>query len=399
MPEERGVALPMALLSLALLTSLMLALASISQTEPLIAVNHLRASQARALAESGVEYALWALSSPGAAGGLPASWPEGPAPSPFDGRTFLTMGAVGGFTVEVHAAGDPFRRAVTAVGWAPDDLTADGRPRARRRIVAEAAVVPDLGPRAPCALCVRGALHVAGDVVIDGASADPACGGDVRHGTFTRDALTTSGPVRIAGGAGASAQHRPAADFDAVTLTGGALDALKALARRSGTYYGPGFPGGGRSPDGGSSWEGRLTFDAARPLPDGVVFVDTVDGRNLEATSGGATAAEVRLEAGAISPEGVRGWLVVNGSLQVTGGGRLHGLVYALEGLAYRPGAAASLEGLAVALNTSGAAHALVEPTGSGSATLTFDCLHARGAGRVPHRFMPLPGTYHEAPD
>ena len=58
--DQRGVALPMALLSLALLTTLMLAFATMSRTEPLIAGNQLRVSQARAQAESGVEHAIWA---------------------------------------------------------------------------------------------------------------------------------------------------------------------------------------------------------------------------------------------------------------------------------------------------------------------------------------------------
>ena len=73
--DERGVALPMALMSLALLTTLMLALASLSRTEPVIAANHLRGSQARTLAESGIEYALWALSNPDHPGGVPTSLP------------------------------------------------------------------------------------------------------------------------------------------------------------------------------------------------------------------------------------------------------------------------------------------------------------------------------------
>ena len=38
--DERGVALPMALMILLLLTTLMLAFAVLSQTEPVIAANH-----------------------------------------------------------------------------------------------------------------------------------------------------------------------------------------------------------------------------------------------------------------------------------------------------------------------------------------------------------------------
>ena len=58
--DERGVALPMSLLVLVLLTTLMLALLVLTQSEPMIGNSQLRAGQARALAESGhpVSYRL-----------------------------------------------------------------------------------------------------------------------------------------------------------------------------------------------------------------------------------------------------------------------------------------------------------------------------------------------------
>src|SRR5207245_3591029 len=59
--NERGVALPMALITLVLLTTLMLAFAVLSQNEPVIAANQLRTSQARAMEESGFECAVWGL--------------------------------------------------------------------------------------------------------------------------------------------------------------------------------------------------------------------------------------------------------------------------------------------------------------------------------------------------
>src|SRR5436190_11163207 len=89
--NERGVALPMALITLVLLTTLMLAFATLSQTEPVIAANQLRTSQARALAESGFEYAVWALSNGNTpigvarpAGTLANPLASSPAPAPFD---------------------------------------------------------------------------------------------------------------------------------------------------------------------------------------------------------------------------------------------------------------------------------------------------------------------------
>ena len=393
--DARGVALPMALMSLALLTPLMLAFASLSVTEPIIAGNHLRASQARALADSGLEYALWALSTPPGLGGLPSPLPATPAAAPFDGRTLVQLGVTGGFTVQVanHAAGDPQVRTITSVGWA------DGG-RAHRQVVAEAVAIPRPGVRASCALCVRGALTVSGNVAIDGANRDPACGADAKYGTFTRDATTVSGAAAIVGGAGGVAQHQPPEAFDAVTLSPAALDALRALALRAGTYYGPGFPNGGLVSDGGTSWPGRAVFGASNPLPDGVVFIDATDGRTVGPGGVTTTLARAQLEAGAFaSPDGIfRGWIVVNGALEIVAGLRIRGLVYAVDSLTYRAAGPGAIEGLAVALNARDAA-ARVETTAGGGMSITFDCGYASGAGRVPSGFALIPGTYREERD
>ncbi len=402
--DERGVALPMALITLALLTSLMLAFASLSQTEPIIAANHLRGSQARALAESGVERALWALANPSSPGGLPAPPPGDPAGAPFDGRTFIPFGSLGGFTVKVtnHADGDPNGRTVTAVGWMPTNSTTDARPKAHRKVTVDVVAIPRLGVRAPCALCVRGALHVTGNVAIDGRNRDPACGDDVKYGTFTRDTTAIAGGAVLSGGAGSSAQDRPAADFDAVTLSPAALDALKTLAWRNGTYYGPGFPRGGTVSDGRGSWSGRIAFDASTPLSDGVVFVDTTDGRNVQGDGRAATTlAEARLDASALTARGglFRGWIVVNGSLEITGGASVRGLVYAVDAFSYQSTGAGRLEGLAVSMNVREAAAARVEAAGGGELAIAFDCAHAAGGGFVPRAFTPIPGTYREDSD
>jgi hypothetical protein len=405
MPEtglsgERGVALPLALMTLGLLVPLMLAFAALSVSEPVIATNLLRASQARALADSGLQYALWALDAPIELGGVPSPLPASPAPAPFDGQTLVPVGLTGGFTVQVaaHASGDPQARRVTAVGWV--SASGNGLARAHRQVIADAVAIPHPGRRAPCALCVRGALGLAGNVAVDGTGTDAECGGDGRHGVVSRDATTVTGPVALAGGAGGLAQHQPADAFDAVTLAPAVLDALRDLARSHGTYYGPGFPRGGSVSDGGTRWDGRIVFDASHPLRDGVVFVDTPDGGPAAADAPAVTLGDARLEAGGIAaPDGVfRGWLVVNGALAVAGGARLRGLVYAVDTLTYGGPGAGSIEGLAVALNARGTATRL-EPSAGGGLRVTFDCGAVGAAGLVPHGFALVPGSYREERD
>src|SRR5216684_750462 len=62
---ERGVALPMALMCLLILSALIVA------SEPVLANNQLQVAQARAVAESGVERAIWGLNNPANASGIP----------------------------------------------------------------------------------------------------------------------------------------------------------------------------------------------------------------------------------------------------------------------------------------------------------------------------------------
>src|SRR5437899_11605687 len=72
--DERGIALPMAMIVMVILTSLMIAFAVLATSESQIASSQMASAQARALAESGLERALWALttgeSNPGASGVL-----------------------------------------------------------------------------------------------------------------------------------------------------------------------------------------------------------------------------------------------------------------------------------------------------------------------------------------
>jgi hypothetical protein len=398
------VALSLALLALALLTPIMLAFAMLADTERAIAGNQLRASQARALAESGFEYAVHELSRAILVED-PRRLLSGPvAPAPLDGRTFLALGRTGGFTVRVdHAAsGDPQLRVITSVGWTPTDDPADARAKAHRRITADVIAVPHPGARAPCALCVNGPLAINGNVTVDGANGDRGCGDDAKYGTVSRDDTTIGGPVALSGGAGPMAQRRSAADFDAVTFSPAVLDALKGLARRNGSYFGPGFPAGGRSSDGRATWSGRIVFDTSNPLPDGVVFVDTMDGRPVDPhASSFSTLADVRLGTGAVAPpaEAFRGWLIVNGSLEIAAGTAMRGLLYALDTLTYQGGGAGSLEGLAVALNVQNTLGARIEPAGGGSLQIRFDCGHAGAAEMVPHGFRLVRGSYREVAD
>jgi hypothetical protein len=382
--DERGAALPLAVVTLVLLSSLILGLSVMSATEPTIAANQLRTAQARALAEAGIEHALWALANPKAPNGLPDPLPA-TVPPPYDGSRLIVVTAggapLGGFRLAVVAGAAQNERDVLSIGWAPTDDAADTRPKAHQRIAGTLWRLRVPAESAPCALCVRGELEVAGAVTVD-ARADASCGGKL--GAWSSGAASVASSAKVWGADGndtpneggdyVQAQRADAAL--AWLFTDADLRALKRLARARGSYY-----------------KGSVLFDASRPAPEGLVFVDTASGAIITDATPAADLARAELRGGAF-----RGWLVVAGSLEITGDARVRGLVYAQDGFAYRGASPGGIEGQVVAAGLRGGGTSLSR-TGGGP-SLTFDCAAAGGSdGTVPRGWMLKPGSYRELSD
>jgi len=153
--SEDGIALPMTLIIMCLITALTVAFLAFTSTEPAIASNQMMNAQARAIAESGVERALWALTkgdaAPGTAGSLADPLPA-PVPAPYDGSQYVAVG-VGGFIVTVGPGGVVNERTITAVGYVPNNVN----PIAIKKIQTTVTKVKWLDP--PCAVCAGGEDH------------------------------------------------------------------------------------------------------------------------------------------------------------------------------------------------------------------------------------------------
>src|SRR5712691_9725950 len=259
--NEHGIALPTALMALALLTTLMVAFAVLSKSEPVIARNHWKGSQARALAEAGVERAVWALTSTV----IPNPMASSIAPSPYDGSTFLALGTAGGFFVTVSNGTATNERVVEAVGWTPTySTTVPGA--AHRRVHLTVSQVKFLGAPPPAALSARGNLSATGHASV--VSDDTRCG--VMAGAETTGNQTVSGTVTFCCTPG-QLENVPTSIFDQYMLTDSDLNALKELAKASGTYMRP--------------QESPVVFNSSNPIPsNGLVFIDTPSGNNLSCT-------------------------------------------------------------------------------------------------------------------
>jgi hypothetical protein len=381
--DQRGAVLPLAMLSLIVLSAVLLGLSLLAGQEPLIASNHVMIVQAQALAEAGLERALWALSTPESADGIPWTAPAG---APYDGSGFIGVatelgGVLGGFRLTVGGTGDR-QREVTSTGLVPGDVGPLGR--ARQDI--NATLIRLRFPAPPAGLAVRGDLTIGDGVTVD-ARSDGGCGD--RAGTWSAGATTVGAGALIHGRIGdpsipnepSDIHHaQPAAAFDSLAFSPAELLALKAVARVRGTYY-----------------QGTATFDSSRRLPDGVVFVDTASGQPITAATPDADLAAVSIGDGATRPgESFRGWIIVNGSLSVAGDVTLQGLAYVAD--RFRQTGAARLVGAAMAGHVRSTAPSLVDARPSGDAALVWNCEAGRtGGGRIPQRWMVKPGSYRES--
>ena len=256
-----------------------------SATEPVIAANQLRTAQARALAEAGIEHALWALAHPEAPNGLPDPLPT-PVPPPYDGSRLIVIAAgdapLGGFRIAVTAGASLNERDVLSIGWAPTDDAADPRPKAHQRVTGTLWRLRVPAETAPCALCVRGDLDVAAEVTVD-ARADARCGG--KRGAWSSGVVSVAPSAKVWG---ADRQRHAQRSWRLRRRRSRPMRRSRGPSRMPTSSRSSGWPARAAATTGA-----RSSFDASRPAPEGLVFVDTASGAPVTdvTPAGGARAS------------------------------------------------------------------------------------------------------------
>jgi hypothetical protein len=379
---QRGVVLPLAMLILLVLSAVLVGLSMVTGREPVIAGNHVMLAQAQALAEAGLSRGLWALSNPESADGVPTA---SPAPAPYDGSRLIAVAAgsnpLGGFRLTITGAGSHQREMVVA-GLVPGDEGVLGI--ARQEISATA--IRLRFPDPPAGLTVRGDLTIGSGVVVE-ASTDGSCGD--RAGTWSTGTTIVGPGSRVQGRDATPAipnqdtdvrQGQPVGDYDGRAFSTEDLSALRAVARARGTYY-----------------RGPVSFDAAQPLPDGLIFVDTLSGNAVTDATPDADLAAVAIRDGAIrAGRSFRGWIVVNGSIFIEGGGVLEGLAYAADRISQT--GASRFVGALMAGHVRTTTPSLIDARPEGAAAVVWNCEAGRsGGGSIPQRWILKPGSYREA--
>lgn len=370
---EQGAVLPLAMLSLLVLSAVLVGLSMLAAQEPLISTNHVMIVQAQALAEAGLERALWALSTPEAPDGI--AWST-PAPAPYDGSRLITVTidgvSLGGFRLVITGDGDR-QRQVLATGLVPGI----GGPLGQARQEVRATAIRLRFPSPPAGLTVRGDLTIGPGVTVD-ASGDGSCGD--RAGTWSSGTTTVGAGSRVQGRSGHDVQQQPPQTFDQRTFDSAELAALKAVARARGTYY-----------------RGAVTFDGTRPIPDGLIFVDTISGTGITDASPATDLATATISDGATGgPTGAfRGWIVVNGSLAISGNVALEGLAFAADRLSQA--GASRVRGAAMAGHVRSSAPSSIDAHPATGPALVWSCeTGGTGGGLIPLRWMVRPGSYRE---
>src|SRR5262245_33451951 len=421
--DERGTALPMAMLALLVLSTLIIGFSVLASSEPPIANNQLRVAQARAVAEAGVERAIWALNrgitNPDDTNGIPVTFTT--APAPYNGSQLVSLGTggntIGGFRVTVTNGATNYERIITAVGWVPNDTTAG--PKTHQKVT-----VTVFNPRfvmrdPPAALSVRGELQMGGNSLVD-SRLDTSCGRKL--GTLTSGPTTLQGGATdiwgaesgatdpnlairnqvtdAAGGAIPDTGHdvvmnvatslpagTPGVGFDQFILSDDDINTLRSYAKAHGTYI-----------------QGSVTYNASNRMPNGFIFVDTVSGNNI--TQEGVNpptppsdfaSVTIHGNSGTAEDGAFNGWLFVNGSLQVDGNFLMHGFAYAQNDISYHGTGTGQLIGAMVSRNIRDLSSTSIDSDLLGNAMIVYNCQAAKtGGGSISAKWTIKSGTYKE---
>lgn len=403
--DERGIALPMALLALLILSTLVISFALLATSEPLISTNQKMVAQARAVAESGLERAIWALNNPGDLNGIPEA---GPVPALYNdivagpGIPITVNGTQIGLARVKVTILSATERKVEAVGWVPTDTNPSA---AHQKIEAHVYKFLYRGFPPPSSLTVQGEISVTGNTNVDSRQ-DTSCGN--KDGTWSLGATSNGGSADVYGADGNNThnqtasgapgaitdirQNVPSTLFDQYLLKSADLNSLKAMAQANGTYYS------------GSSVS-SLTFNSGNKMKNGIIFIDTVDGTNID--EGGTTTptskfANVDIHGGSeADPSGIfSGLIVVAGSLSIAGDFHMHGLVYVVNDLTYTGTGTGEIDGAVITQNIRDTSSTTIDTNTGGNASVIYNCRYATTAGgQLPPGYAMVPGTYKEVAD
>jgi hypothetical protein len=292
---------------------------------------------------------------------------------------------VGGFIVTVTDGAVTNERIITSVGYVPNNVN----PVAIKKIQTVLTKVKFLDP--PCAICAGGEsppgtdaqIQIGGTANINGS---PASGAQYCAGVMPTAAAYAQGSVGTNGnpdltappGGEPIAQNQPASSFAPFLFTDSDMVTLKALAKANGTYF-----------------QGNQTWTS--PPPNGIVFVDTPSGNPFTNSSPSSDIITVDIHGNWSG--GWNGWLVVAGSIEISGNVTMTGLVYAQNDVSLNGAGGGSVTGAIISTNRKDTSATGIDTDNTGNAPLTYNCPAVRdGGGTIPQGWFVKSGTFRETP-
>jgi len=296
------------------------------------------------------------------------------------------------FTISVGNGANANERTIVATGWTPTN-TGTG-PKVKQKIQVTLFQIRPLD-NLPSALTVRGEIAVGGHSLIDSRS-DTSCGN--KSGSTSKGETDTSGSARVYGADGNNVANQTGdvvqnvadSTFNDFTYSSAELDVFKSLAKANGTYY-------------SGAQVTSMSFNSSNKIPNGVIYVDTVSGQNIDKNGANTTAssdfASLDIHGNApLDGDGIfKGILIVAGSLSISGTFQMHGLVYTLNDFTYLGTGTGQITGAVMSQNVRDVSATTIDTDTGGNSTIIWNCNYVKtGGGQLPPTFTIQPGTYKE---
>jgi hypothetical protein len=140
-------------------------------------------------------------------------------------------------------------------------------------------------------------------------------------------------------------------------------------------------------------------------VKNGIVFIDTLSGTDIptnQASQNPADFASLSINGNPFVSGAFSGWIIVNGSLSISGNMAINGLVYAVNDLTYNGTGTGEIRGLAISQNvrdTTATAISSDDTSTTGNSRIRFNCANLTPPAGAPIGFALVPGTYRELSD
>ena len=146
-----------------------------------------------------------------------------------------------------------------------------------------------------------------------------------------------------------------------------------------------------------------MLFNSSNRIPNGIIYVDTVSGQNIDLNGANTTPtsdfASVDIHGGApADASGIfSGWVIVAGSLSISGNFQMHGMIYVQNDLTYTGTGTGQIDGAIISQNIRDVSATTIDTNTGGNAAIIYNCNYAKyGGGQVPQTWTIESGTYKE---